>query len=1229
MLLLSPAAQCGDAITRVLHGKRHSIRLSAQHSNICCRILALYAQIRKPPQIAMPLTFAEIQPEARLDGVEAEGTVTVVAFKPHGETSGTLTYRTAEGRLGERLLNLRDLAKLSVASKRRWTFDADGSDFRLASEARRMKWAHLSDPFAAIDTSNIEPYPHQIDAVYNILLNQHPIRYVLADDPGAGKTIMSGLLIRELMIRGDVKRCLIISPGSLVEQWQDEMGEKFSLEFEIFSKAAVEASRVGNPFIEKNLLIARLDQLARSDEFFAKLFDSEWDLVIVDEAHKMSAHNYSGKLRKTARYQLGEMLREITRHLLFLTATPHNGKNDDFMAFMSLIDPDRFLGRLRESYHALYQQQVPDTTDVMRRIVKEKLCTFDGKRLFPKRYANALEFNLSELEAALYEEVTHYVRNGMNRADQLREKRRRIIIGFALASLQRRLASSPASIHKSLCRRRDRLAEQAKNLKELADNQGSIPASQLPQGVKLSDFSDFDYDEYDDQKLEELEDFAITAESAAERVDELEAEVEDLNALIELAEKVLDSHTDTKWIGLQDLLRSSKFKDSKNLRKLIVFTEYKDTLEYVADRISDELGNPEAVVRIHGGINRHDRRSIQEKFQVDSSVQVLVATDAAGEGVNLQAANMMVNYDLPWNPNRIEQRFGRIHRIGQKSPCHLWNLVAHETREGQVFTRLFEKIEQQREVYGDQVYDVLGDSFVSTSLRDLLMNAIKTDSDPEHREYMNSVIDHDIGNQLKSVLDERKLVGAEWDDTSNKEIKELMELSRARKLQPWFVHAFFKAALEKYGGRMSRREKDRFQISYMPSSIRGQEYDGIGTIQKEYERVTFDKRHIHLDDKRPALLISPGTSLLTAIVEKVLSDHGDALGRGAILLDRNDLSANLRLLLYFDHKISDGRGKYGNVNVVSRRFHYVEVDEIGDLSIPGNEPYMSYESPEPEMLTKLEGHIDTDWIDQAFESKAQEWAIQNLAEQHFEEIKKITEARVDKTQEAVETRLKSEIYYWDERTDEVRKMEERGYTEYPNSDKLRERAIDLEIRLEQRLIELDRERHLNNNPPYIVGAALIVPQGLIDKAVGFEPTEEEKKQAKQAEADRMETDRRAMEAVLAAERSIGRVPEAQNHSNPGYDILSVDPQTGTHHFIEVKGHLPQTKEITVSAPQVQKAKSNPERWRLAVVSVPEETSAEPEVRYLMEPFKKVTMHFAQTKLSLKVKDLLKEAVEPK
>ena len=282
-----------------------------------------------------------------------------------------------------------DLAGLAEVSKRQWSFDADGAMFRLASEARRMQQAHLADPFAAVDTSNIDPYPHQIEAVYNRLLTQRPLRFLLADDPGAGKTIMSGLLIRELVLRGDVARCLIVAPGSLVEQWQDELWDKFGLLFELMSRAVVEASRTGNPFMEKNLLIARVDQLSRSEELMAKVQASDWDLVIVDEAHKMSAHRYGDELRRTKRFVLGETLRECTRHLLLLTATPHNGKNEDFLAFMTLIDPERFAGRLRDGSGGSdtdgdgNRQAMPDVSDVMRRLVKENLRTFEGKRLFP------------------------------------------------------------------------------------------------------------------------------------------------------------------------------------------------------------------------------------------------------------------------------------------------------------------------------------------------------------------------------------------------------------------------------------------------------------------------------------------------------------------------------------------------------------------------------------------------------------------------------------------------------------------------------------------------------------------------------------------------------------------------------------------------------------------------------------------------------------------------------
>ena len=1199
----------------------------------------------------MTLEFGDLAAGMRLSGVVADGDVTVVAVEMHGAISATLTYRTSDGRLGERIMLVDDLAGLAEVSERQWRFDADGAMFRLASEARRMKQAHLADPYAAVDTSNIDPYPHQIEAVYDRLLTQRPLRFLLADDPGAGKTIMSGLLIRELVLRGDVARCLIVAPGSLVEQWQDELWDKFGLSFELMSRAAVEASRTGNPFIEKNLLIARVDQLSRSEELMAKIQASDWDLVIVDEAHKMSAHRYGDELRRTKRFVLGETLRECTRHFLLLTATPHNGKNEDFLAFMTLIDPERFTGRLREGGGSAGDgdgSAMPDVSDVMRRRVKENLRTFEGKRLFPQRHAHSLNFELSEPEAELYEAVTDYVRNGMNRAARMREegdKSRGIIVGFALAGLQRRLASSPAAIYHSLRRRRDRLDEQAAELRRLAASGQPVPVINLPKGVKIADWEDFDFDDYGDAEREDLEDIVIDAATAAATAEELEAEVAELKELVRLADGLRRSGVDTKWLQMRDLLRSDRFAapapsgpsgsglDSDGnlepVRKLIVFSEHKDTLDYVADRIASELGRPEAVVRIHGGIKRHDRRAVQDRFRVDPTVRVLVATDAAGEGVNLQVANMVVNYDLPWNPNRIEQRFGRVHRIGQSRPCHLWNLVAFETREGQVFDRLFAKIEEQRGVYGDQVYDVLGDAQINTSLRDLLMRAIASDDDPAHVAWMDEVIDADIGRQMKDVLDERALVAGLADPAANDKIRRDMEIARARRLQPWFVESFFTEALRLYGGRIAGREHGRFEITRVPAAVRAQAEASLGPVHDRYERVTFDKAHIQPGrpgDGPPgasvrADLISPGTPLLAAVVNKVLVDFGLTLKRGAVLVDEGDSSTEVRLLVYLDHTITDGREVHGGRQVVSRRFHYVEIDRQGRARDPGDEPYLNYAPLSEDQQALLDGHLDLDWAGHAAEETARSWAIEQLAGPHFDEVAAITHARVAKVWDAVRERLESEIRYWDRRTEEIKAQEIAGRKPRLNSGRARARADELETRLTRRRLELAQEDNLHNTPPTIVAAAVVIPQGSLDQLAGRPDTSVDP-------ATKAETDRRAVAAVMKAERKLGRVPEEQHHSNPGYDVLSADPSTGVCYFIEVKGHLPQTEQISVSRRQVGKAHNNRERWRLAVVSVPEDPDAEPEVRYLVEPFQNVSLHPAQTSVPLNVSDLLTYAGPP-
>jgi SNF2 family DNA or RNA helicase len=1201
------------------------------------------------------LGFGDLAAGMRLSGVVADAEVTVVAVEMHGPDSATLTYRTGDGRLGERIVLADNLAGLAEVSERRWSFDADGAMFRLASEARRMRQAHLADPFAAVDTSNIDPYPHQIDAVYNRLLAQRPLRFLLADDPGAGKTIMSGLLIRELVLRGDVARCLIVAPGSLVEQWQDELWEKFGLPFDLMSRAAVEASRTGNPFTEKNLLIARVDQLSRSEELMAKVQASDWDLVIVDEAHKMSAHRYGDELRRTKRFVLGETLRECTRHLLLLTATPHNGKNEDFLAFMTLIDPERFAGRLRDGSGGDSGAEtdgdgpaMPDVSDVMRRLVKENLRTFEGKRLFPQRHAHSLNFELSGPEAELYKEVTDYVRNGMNRAARMSEegdKSRGIIVGFALAGLQRRLASSPAAIYHSLRRRRDRLNDQAAELRRLAASGSPVPVIDLPKGVKIADLEDFDFDDYDDSEREDLEDIVIDAATAASTAEELEAEVEELKELVKLADGVRRSGVDTKWLQLRGLLRSDRFAaatpsdtsdsepdsgaDSESARKLIVFSEHKDTLDYVAERIESELGQPEAVVRIHGGIKRHDRRSIQDRFRVDPTARVLVATDAAGEGVNLQVANMVVNYDLPWNPNRIEQRFGRVHRIGQHRPCHLWNLVAFETREGKVFERLFAKIEEQCGVYGDQVYDVLGDAQINLSLRDLLMRAIASDEDTAHVEWMDEVIDDDIGRQMQGVLDERALVAGLADPAANDKIRRDMEVARARRLQPWFVESFFTEALRLYGGRIAGREHGRFEITRVPAAVRAHAETDLGLVHDRYERVTFDKAHTQpnrASEGPPgapmrADLISPGTPLLAAVVNKVMVDFGPTLRRGAVLVDESDLSTDPRLLVYLDHTITDGREVHGTRQVVSRRFHYVEIGRAGNVGDPGDEPYLNYAPLTQDQQTLLDGRLDLEWADRTAEDTARSWAIEHLAGPHFDEVAAITHTRVAKVWNAVRERLESEIRYWDRRTEEIKAQEIAGKKPRINSGRARARADELQARLARRRLELTQEDDLHNSPPTIVAAAVVVPQGLLDELAGRTVVSVDP-------AKKAETDRRAVAAVMKAERALGRVPEEQAHSNPGYDVLSTDPATGACYFIEVKGHLPETEQISVSRRQVGQSHNNRERWRLAVVSVPEDLGTEPEVHYLVEPFKSVTLHPAQTSVPLNVADLLAFATPP-
>src|ERR1700674_1513580 len=391
---------------------------------------------------------------ASVKGVLPGCLVTVVDVQWHGSTAVELTYKDPSGSLGNQLLFRDNEPTLDIVEAGRpWSFDGDGSTFRLVSEAHRIQLAHLFDPVLAVHTSVVDPLPHQITAVYESMLPRQPLRFLLADDPGAGKTIMAGLLMKELIARGDLQRCLVVCPGSLAEQWQDELYRRFHLPFEILTNDKLEAARTGNWFLETNLVIARLDKLSRNEDVQQKLSapDCRWDLIVCDEAHKMSATYFGGEVKFTKRYRLGQLLSGLTRHFLLMTATPHNGKEEDFQLFMALLDGDRFEGKFRDGVHAA------DVSDLMRRMVKEKLLKFDATPLFPERIAHTVPYKLSQSEAQLYKAVTEYVTDKFNRAEALQNDKRSGTVGFALTILQRRLASSPEAIFQSLRRRRERL----------------------------------------------------------------------------------------------------------------------------------------------------------------------------------------------------------------------------------------------------------------------------------------------------------------------------------------------------------------------------------------------------------------------------------------------------------------------------------------------------------------------------------------------------------------------------------------------------------------------------------------------------------------------------------------------------------------------------------------------------------------------------------------------------
>jgi superfamily II DNA or RNA helicase len=1150
--------------------------------------------------------------------------VTVVDVTRHGTEVLTLTYRTADGQVAERLVYRDDEPRLAIVEEGRpWAFDGDGEAFKLASEAKRIDLAYLFDPYVAVSTSLVEPLPHQITAVYEEMLPRQPLAFLLADDPGAGKTIMTGLLARELIVRGDLRRCLVVCPGSLVEQWQAELAEKFHLDFAQLTRDRIEASASGNPFADADLLIARLDKLSRDEGLQLRLENApDWDLVVFDEAHKLSAQLFADKVKKTKRRLLAERVRPHARHFLLLTATPHNGKEEDFELFMSLLDPDRFAGHKRRASDS--PPPVSDARLLMRRLMKEQLVKFDGTPLFPPRFAYVVPYELSDPEAILYEEVTGYVRDEMNRAERLKDEgegRRGTIVGFALTVLQRRLASSPAAIQMSLKRRLARLERTLAEAEVARHGEEAKLRAQLPPDLAIADVEAIDEDEATAEEQEEAEEAAVGLATAARTIAELRAEIETLRRLEARAAAVRRLPTDTKWAELSTLLQDEPhMKDaSGSRRKLVVFTEHRDTLDYLVERIGTFLGRSEAIVAIHGGLPRDQRRAAENAFKNIPEVVVLVATDAAGEGINLQRAHLMVNYDLPWNPNRLEQRFGRIHRIGQTEPCHLWNLVAHRTREGDVYARLLEKIAVETEALGGAVFDVLGElTFEGRPLRQLLMDAVRLGDSPEVRAQMSRVVDEALDvDHLRELLATRALGADLFSASKIAAVRDELERAEANRLQPHYVRDFFLAAYRRLGGQAREREPGRFELAKVPGRIRDRAREAAMRpgVLPAYERIAFEKELVAVAGAPLAEFVCPGHPLLEATIDRVLADYRELLRRGALLVDETDPSDAPRALVYLEHAVVDGRpSRDGHPTVVSRRMEFVELS-AGGAAGAGAAPYLDYRPASDEERALVTPAIaEAAWLaGTALEGRAAGYAIEHLSRSHLAEVRERTIDRVERTRREVHARLTYEINYWDAQYARLREQERAGKQTRLASGVARARADELADRLRSRLRELDLEAQVQALPPVVVGGAIIVPRGLLDRLAG-KPPEVIDRQAKENAA----VEAAAMAAVMACERRAGREPEDVAAQKVGWDVQSREPD-GRLRFIEVKGRAEGATTVTVTRNEIQKSLNAPDRWYLAIVEVRDGVTGDPV--YLRRPFA-FAPDPAATSVNYSIKDLL-------
>ncbi|MXY51427.1 MAG: DUF3883 domain-containing protein [Gammaproteobacteria bacterium] len=1102
--------------------------------------------------MADPVFSAQIGSRVFLAG-HFDAPVVLEDARPLG-ANGSAGYecrvRLPDGALEETVISPDEAATIlnaAGAAEKATPQPTDASRLRLLVESTRIRLAYAYDRQFAVSLSGIRTLPHQIEAVYLKMLPQPRLRFLLADDPGAGKTIMAGLLVKELKLRQAIDRCLILVPAPLTIQWQDEMLRFFNEPFQIIHSAN-DQQQLLNLWERERQVIASIDY-AKQDDVRERVWRQQWDLVIIDEAHKCSAYTKRSigredEVERTKRYQLAERLSDQCDNLLLMTATPHHGDDDRFAHFIRLLDRDLF-----PEPHRFGDEASRVRRDVLRlgadcpwslRRLKEDLRDMRGQRLFPDRHVHTISFALGPDEYTIYKAVTAYINEFLPQATG----RRRNSVALARTVFQRRLASSTHAIHQSLGRRHQKLDDLIRELDALPPAQRARRLAQL-QG-RLSD------SEQDDDDLDEASrDALIDEATSAAELDQLRVELAELADLVAQVSRVRAIGRDSKLVALRECLQRSEFDELKDGRgKLLLFTEHRDTLDYLREHL-EAWGY--STCQIHGGMNPRERKEAQEDFRTRR--QICVATEAAGEGINLQFCHLMINYDLPWNPTRLEQRLGRIHRIGQTRDVYSFNFVATSSEDGQpviegrILERLLGKLDLMREALGDRVFDVVGEvlSLNKVNLPDMLREVAY---EPKRLDDYLEAIDH-IDPDLVDRYEEATGIALARGHVDFSAFAQANLEAEERRLMPRYVESHFVGAAKAVGLRTDARADGLWRIEHVRAELRSERLDAVrrlGPPDSSYRKLTFYKEHLELDQHLDAVLLGPGHPVYAAVDEKLNELLRDVEGETGVYVD--PLAPASYLLHFFEITIR-GQTTSGEATTVlaelvavreavgedvqpAEQFELVPADILIDLpehpSPPKTIPTVDFGPVGDYVKTTVQ-------MDRRSAASAERCRYADIAHAY---LQRSFDARIRAAQGRV-MRLKG------------REANE------PEVGLARQRAeqdlADLQRSQQERIEGVARLRVARHGPVRRVASCFVVLPDVADDNLAQLVEEQDAGLKRRVE-------RAAEDVVVAYEEAHGRTCERVGHLKIGFDIRSLapsDPQTGYRdpvtavRRIEVKG----------------------------------------------------------------------------